>query len=212
MAADPQDLCTVAQVREHEQISDATDTSQDAIVQSLITAASVAIMQYVPCQFKAVDGDASDGVGVARDFRYDGGGVLGFGKHALRSLTSVQIDVDGAAPSPTTLTADDYRLQPLSKEWGVWRGIHLRGFPVADRRAGRDHPTYRVVRVTGDWGFASIPEPVERACVLTVLFMLRGTSQFQGGEFGGLDMPGNDRVAIPGVAKRLLDPWRRRAF
>lgn len=212
MAADARDLCTVAQVRAHEQISDATDTTQDALIQSLITDASVAIMRYVPVNFIETDGDNSDGAGVARDFRYDGGGVLPLGRHALQSLDSMVIDVDGASPVTTTLDADDYRLMPLGKTDGVWREVHLRGFGVPGKSAARAWPTFRVVRITGDWGFPEVPEPVQRACVLTVLFMLRGTSQFAGAEFGGIDMPGNDRVGIPGAAKRLLDPWRRRAF
>jgi hypothetical protein len=212
MAADPRDLCTLAQVRLHEQISNAEDEAQDELIQELITSSSVSLMEYAQCNFVEVDGDEEDGAGVARDFRYDGRGVMMFGRHALRTLASMQIDVDGASPDPTTLTASDYRLQPVSKRDGVWRGVHLRGFPVAPESGARDWPSYRVVRVTGDWGFAAIPTPVERACILTTLFMLRGTSQFAGAEFGGDAMPGNDRVAIPGSARRLLDPWRRRAI
>lgn len=200
-----QDLTTLEQVREHLQISDATDTSQDDLIADLITVASDALMRYAQREFKTT---ASNGT--ARDFRYDGRGVLSLAPFDLNSVDSIQIDYEGVSPSPTTLTADDYRLHPLDARDGVYNRIHLLGYRVK-RIEGGVHPEYRVVRVTGDWGFPSVPKPVERATIIMVAYMLRNTSQWMGDEFGVDATLDAARVSVPGICKRLLDPYRTRA-
>jgi hypothetical protein len=200
-----QDLTTLAQVREHMQISDASDTAQDALIGDLITVASDALMRYAQREFKT-----TASAGTARDFRYDGRGVLSLAPFDLQTLTSVQIDYEGVTPSPTTLTADDYRLHPLDKRDGVWNRLHLRGFKVA-RSEGAVHPEYRVVRVTGNWGFPTVPTTVERATIIMVAYMLRNTSQWMGDEFGVDASLDAARASIPPICKRLVDPFRTRA-
>lgn len=201
------DLTTLANVRAHMQISDATDTTQDTLISSLITAASVALSEYAQREF-----NSAAAAETARDFRYDGRGVMSLAPYDLNTIDSVQIDVDGASPSPTTLTADDYRAMPIGKPNGVWHSMHLRGFTVGESTSAAKYPTFRVVRITGDWGFPSVPAPVERACILTVVWMLTHSSQHMGDEFG-MNVPfTGERLAIPGAAKRLLDPYRRRGF
>lgn len=199
-------LTILASVREHLQISDATDTDQDDLIETLIAAASAKIADYAQREF------ASDASGtVSRDFRYNGRGVLSLAPYDLRTLTSVQIDVDGASPTPLTLTADEYRALPLSKRDGVWHTLHLRGHSVASPTSDTDHPVFRVVRVAGVWGMPAVPAPVETAANVTVAYWLRETSQWMGSALAqdaGMDAA---RMALPPLVKQLLDPYRKRS-
>lgn len=201
------DLTTLASVREHLQISDAADTDQDALINTLIDAASAKIADYAQREF------ASDAVGeVSRDFRYNGRGVLSLAPYDLRTLTSVKIDVDGANPVPLTLTADDYRTLPLSKRDGVWHSLQLRGLDVASRSSDTTYENFRVVRVTGTWGYPTIPAAVKSACNITVAYWLRETSQWMGTAMGSDDTDITRRAALPPIVKQMLDPYRKRAI
>lgn len=200
------DLTTLASVRRHAQISDDADTDQDELFNDLIPAVSDAIMEYAQREF------ASDAEGsTSRDFRYDGRGVLSLSPFDLRTLTSVQIDVDGANPVPITLDADDYRLMPLHKKDGVWHTLHLRNHAVPPSSSSTDYPVFRVVRVTGEWGYPEVPSKVERAANITTLWWARETSQYMGTALGDDASMMAGRLALPPIVKQMLDPYRKRA-
>lgn len=199
------DLTDTASVREHLQITDATDTTQNALIATLITAASTAIHSYCQREFATDAGTGS----VARKFRYNGNGVLPLAPWDARSITSVVIDTDGTNPDNITLTADEYRALPLGATHGVYHTLHIRGRGVSSG-SSTPWPTYRQVTVTGTWGFASVPAPVELACILTVAYWLRETSQHVGQVFGEETSFDAARASIPAIAKRLLDPYRVR--
>ena len=195
-----QDLTTKAEVKEHLGIA-ASNTDHDDLLDDLVTAASDAIMRYAQREFVTTTAGST-----ARDFRYNGRGFLNLAPWDLRSVESVVIDVDGVSPDSTTLDADDYRLMPVHKPDGVYTHLQLRGFEISESSSHARYEPFRVVRVTSStWGFASVPKPVERACIITVAWLKRSTGDMMGDEMG-IDAPfTGDRLAIPGArqGKRL---------
>jgi hypothetical protein len=193
------DLTTVAAVRAFLQ-KQTIDVAQDAVIATFITAASVEIMRQYSREF------APATTAVSREFEYEGGGFLSFGAYDLRALTAVLIDVD-ETPS-TTLVATEYRLFPRPARDGVYTALRLAPYIFGSRTRWQQ----RLVRVTGDWGFASVPQPVEQACVATVATWLRRDVQAFSSTFnideGRVERP----EALPAQAVRLLDPYRREAY
>lgn len=196
-----QDLASLAAVREHLQISDAGDTDSDALIGSLISVASDAITNYTQRRFQPAETAA------AKSFAYDGRGVVHVAPFVLRSVSQVRIDTD--EDSPTTLDSDEYALRPLGTIDGVFTRVHLFGFTVV-RSDAHAYPQERVVEITGDWGYSSVPEPVERACILTVSAMLARTSAR--GQFMDSEVSPGSGPSLPGMAKSLLEPYRVRVF
>lgn len=201
--SDTYQLTTLESFREHAQISDATDTAQDALIETLIDSVSHAIMVYTSREF--VPPGSSP---VARSFRYNGGGVLDLSPYDVQSVTQVRVDTDTS--NPTTLSADEYRLAPLPCPDGVYQQIHLRSVRVGPTTT-EQFPVYRVVEVTGVWGFTAVPKNVELAANITIQYVLRTTSQFMSDEFEQTAGLAGSRLIIPGAARDLLAPYRRRA-
>lgn len=196
-------LTTLESFREHAQISDATDTAQDALIETLIDSVSHHIIVYTNREFVPPDPATK-----AREFRYNGGGVLDLAPYDARTITQVRIDTDTS--SPTVLTSDQYRKVPITNTDGVYTHLHLRGVNIP-LTTTEQHPVYRVVEVTGTWGFEAVPKNVELATNITIQYVLRTTSQFMSDEFEGAAGLAGARFALPGAARDLLAPYRRRA-
>jgi hypothetical protein len=192
-----QDLTTLAAVREHLQISDEDDTASDDLLESLITAASDAVVNYTQRRFLPAETAAS------KDFLYAGRGVVSLAPYVARSVTSVVIDP--TEDNPTTLTAAQYQARPLSTIDAVFTRLIIKGFGVEAVNTSA-WPQERVVRVTGNWGYTAVPSPVERACVLTVAAMFAQTAIR--GSFFEQDAPSMNAPALPGMARALLSPYR----
>jgi hypothetical protein len=200
---DTYQLTSLESFREHAQISDATDTAQDALIETLIDSVSHAIQIYTSREFVPPGSTA-----VARSFRYNGGGVLELSPYDVRSVTQVRVDTD--TDNPRTLASSEYRLAPLPAPDGVYQQLHLRTVRVGPTTT-EQYPVYRVVEVTGVWGFAAVPKNVELAANITLQYVLRTTSQYMSDEFDQTAGLAGARVVIPGAARDLLAPYRRRA-
>lgn len=196
-------LTDLESFREHAQISDATDTAQDALIETLIESVTHAIMVYTSREFVPPGTDP-----VARVFRYNGGGVLDLSPYDVRSVSQVRVDTDTA--NPTTLDASEYRLAPLPCPDGVYQQLHLRSVTVGPTTT-EQFPVYRVVEVTGIWGFVAVPKNVQLAANITIQYVLRTTSQYMSDEFDTTAGMAGARIVIPGAARDLLAPYRRRA-
>lgn len=160
------DLTTPAAVRAFLQVPSG-ETEQDAITATLISAASRAIMRHTQREF------APPATGKTREFENpaaracrDGLTVdtstafLDLAPYDLRAFTSA----DGSSDDGVSWTAIDrtsIRLYPRPAADGVYTALRLSSV------------SYDLVRVTGDWGWDSVPEDVEQACVLTVAVWLR---------------------------------------
>jgi hypothetical protein len=194
------DLCTLADVSQFLQ-KPVADTGQDAVISSLITAASRAIGTYCNRQFTS-EGTASHVYSV----KFNGyrRGYVDLVPHDLQSATSVKLDTDQAAP--TTLTADEYRLLPKSQSGdGVFTYMLLQPYGLA----GSLRWPEREVTITGTWGFPSVPEDVKQACVVTVTtWMRRDVSAFS--TTYSLDESRVERPeALPSAVRALLSQYMR---
>lgn len=103
-------------------------------------------------------------------------------------------------------THTDYQTLPVGQYSPILGAVPITSlrltttlFPVPTRRVG-------LVKVTGVWGWASVPTPVKRACATLALDMVKDPTAAFGavtGDFGVLRIRTNPRVMS------LLDPFRR---
>lgn len=118
----------------------------------------------------------------------------------LRVATAITRDPDGTA---TALTAGtDYTAIPTSPQHGVITALELTA-PAGETDA--------VVEITGSWGFAAVPEPVQRACIETVRAITRadpGGWSAVGGDGRPVEPMPQGTYAIPASAHRWLGPYR----
>lgn len=157
------DLTTVAKVNAYLQ---QTDTTQDALEQVLITAASRLMMRDFEREWAPTATAATRTFEVEIDER---GGTLNLAPYDLRTLTTLKIDTD--TPTPITLSSDEYRLRPVPNPLGVYDRIAVKPLTRIARRV--EWPR-RQMTVLGDWGFATIPEEVEFWCNVQVGAWLPG--------------------------------------
>lgn len=188
------DLTTLNAVRTFMQKSD-SDTEQDALLSLLIPAASRTICQWTGRQFAPAETNAT------HSFIWDGSDRVYFTPYDLRSATLAQLDTD--IGSPLTLTTADYRLEPLNGADGVYTGFSI-GSTVANTPGAR-----RLLTVTGDWGFPTVPVDVQHACNVTVKWWIENdVSAFSSGFDANTDQFTRGR-ALPDGIKDMLSAYRR---
>lgn len=154
------DLCSVADVRSLMQV-DAGDVEQDLIIQTLISAASRAISRYCEQEFAPATSS------VARTFEFTAESLfVDLAPYSLRAVSQVRVDTDLTA---TVVDPQFYRLYPQPAPLGVYTALRL--FPFGP--SGWQKWRKRLVEITGDWGFASVPEDVSLAAQITVMTWLR---------------------------------------
>lgn len=158
----PVDLTDLAAVRAFLQ-QPAGDVAQDAVIGTLITAASREIQRVFGREFAPVSGTVTRQLELdVRKARCE------LASYDLRTAVTVKIDADTA--NPTTLSAGtDFRLLPVSKPDGVWTAIRFFQLP---RTAGASCER-RVLEITGTWGFPSVPDEVKHWANVTVAEWLR---------------------------------------
>lgn len=158
----PADLTDLAAVRAFLQ-QPAGDVAQDAVIGTLITAASREIQRVFSREFAPVAGTPSRQLELdVRQARCE------LSPYDLRSASTVKIDADTANPT-TLVEGTDYRLLPVGKEHGTWTAIRFFQLPTV-RSASCHH---RVVEITGTWGFPAVPDEVKHWTNVTVSEWLR---------------------------------------
>jgi hypothetical protein len=168
------DYATTAELKAHLRI---TDTADDTAVASAVTAASRAIDHECNRQFGA------ESVAVARTYTYDPCLYLeGSPAIAIDDLSSstgliVALDEDDTAGYATTITiGTDFTLWPYnaSRDGKPWTHLLTRG-PSQYR-----FPRYpNSIRVTGIFGWLSVPPVVKTACLIQAArFFVRRDAAF----------------------------------
>lgn len=196
------DLCTLSEVRSFLQ-KQSTDTGQDAIISSLITRASMAIMRYADREF------APASTSTVRKFEWHPGApFVDLAPYDLRTVTLLRLDSDQT--TSTTLSTDEYRLWPRPNRDGTYQAIRLR--PTSVVSPSWQFPDIREVEVTGTWGFAAIPEDVKDTCIKTVSIWLRRDVAAFSTTFNITE----DRVErpefLPQAIARQLDHYKRTIY
>lgn len=158
------DLTDLDNVRAFLQYN-ASDVDQDDVINDMITAASRAILEEFEREFApTTDGDVRRFVFDLREPR------LALSPWDLRAATSVVLNPQESGG--TALTEwDHYELAPYPAKHGVFTGIDFLT-PISLSSSTR-RTTRCVVDVTGDWGFASVPEDVAHWCKVTAAEWLR---------------------------------------
>lgn len=201
LGANAIDLCVLADVKLAVGI---TTTTDDTLIQELITAASRTIMSRFQREFAPVS------TSTTRRFRVDGT-IVDLAPYDLQVVSGagVVLDPDG---TPTSLTAiTDYKLKPRPTMSGTYYKLHIADSRYLWSQTVQDYG-YAEVDITGTWGFASIPSDVARAAAITAgAWIDRGADVIAAMD----NTVRNDGTtmatswAIPAAAYRLLQPWAR---
>lgn len=196
------DLCTLSEVRSFLQKPN-TDTGQDAIISSLISRASLAIMRYCDREF------APATTAAVRKFEWHPNSpFVDLAPYDVRTVTLLRLDSDQS--SPTTLTTDEYRLWPRPSRDGTYQALRLR--PTSIVSPSWQFPDVREVEVTGNWGFTAIPEDVKHTALVTVATWLRRDVA----AFSQTFNLSEDRVErpefLPSAIARQLDQYKRTIY
>lgn len=129
----------------------------------------------------------------------------------LVSVSEVATDDDESGNYSTIWDASDYRLLTVDGTQSVTAGPEQQPYASIRAVGGRRFPVQRtngprdLVRVTGTWGWPTIPEPVRRACLIIAgeLWKMKdapfGVAGF--GDFGFI------RVRNNPIARRLLEGY-----
>lgn len=190
------DLISLADAKEALGVK-ADSTGRDDVISAAITAASDLITREYEREFTAT-ADATRRFAVRDDW-------VDLAPYDLRTITTVTLDPDDTATALTEGT--DYQTHPFPQRDGVATAIELLTTtrPVVTGRL--------IIEIEGSWGFASVPEPVARACVETVRAITRadpgGWSAVAGTDGRPMDPSPQGTYAIPAAARRWLDPYRR---
>lgn len=188
------DLTTKAAYKAATGISSG-DTSSDAEIDAAIAAASGLISAEYQREFTPTATATRE---VAADGRW-----VDLTPYDLRTVTSITLDPSGAA---RVLTAGEYQRHPFPAVDGVATALELLVDPPTV--TGR-----LIVSISGAWGFAVVPTPVERACIDTVRSMLQrdpgNWMQVTAADGQGMAATPQGTYAIPASARRWLDPYRR---
>jgi hypothetical protein len=189
-------LCTLGQVREFMQ-KKSTDTVQDSLLSSQINRVSKAIIRWCEREFAPATN------GLARSFDVDPAfeGRVVLVPYDLRAVTSMAISYSSG--SPQTLTTIDYELRPRPAIDGVYGEVRLAAAPYATRL----RPT---LTITGDWGFAAVPDDVVEAAIIATVDSMRTEIAAYSvvNEVGG-ETRFERGAALPAKVKDLLAPYRR---
>lgn len=208
------DLCTIADVKTELEIS--SDTSRDSVIQTVITGVSRAIHEMVEREFKT----ESSGETTRRFEVRNGSYVVDLNPYDLRSASGLTITLHPESSTPYTLTATtEYRLVPTQPKW-TYEAVHVSP-QVAQMHTGETTRRFGVTLVdvtSSSWGFASVPEDVKRAAIISVAANLdRRLDAFGLAANDLVDMDAGVQpvrqmaFSIPMAALVLLNPYRRSA-
>lgn len=187
--------CTLAQLK---QVLRITDTVDDVMFEARISEASRVIDDYCNRRFYA------DSSATARLFAAAESTTVVVDDISTTTGLVVKTDSNGDGTYATTLTAADFQTEPLN---AISRGVPITRiittasgrFPTATAPAG--------VEVTAKWGWPSVPQPVQSACVILAgRLVKRGDSLLGVAGFG--DLGAITVRSIDPDVQRMLAPYR----
>ena len=189
--------CTPAEVEAQISLTGGASASRVALIPQCIDDAEAWIDNICGRSFSKSPSETVEG-------RPDGADRRVFPAGDLVSAASVETREDRNSPW-TALSANDWTL------WRPWRRARLRTpvFPAQGVMLFADCPPFpsrpepeTTVRVTGVFGWASVPDPVRRACILRAAYL---TLQLAGpGHSAGAFEPS----AMPSMAGTMAEPLR----
>ena len=189
--------CTLAELKSALRITDSTD---DTLLESAIESASRRIDGYTGRFFYQT---ASTAIPMYPYDEY----LLVFPNDVATTTITIKIDSEANGTYATTLTqGTDYVLQPrnvpiYSRPYESARMVGGATFPLFTL------PSFETVQVTTVWGWASIPDDVNQACILLAMRQFARLNAALG-VVGFADMAITVRAVDPDV-RDLLSPYRK---
>jgi len=189
--------CTLAELKSALRITDSTD---DTLLESAIESASRRIDGYTGRFFYQT---ASTAIPMYPYDEY----LLVFPNDVATTNVTIKIDSQANGTYATTLTqGTDYVLQPrnvpiYSRPYESARMVGGATFPLFTL------PSFETVQVTTVWGWASIPDDVNQACILLAMRQFARLNAALG-VVGFADMAITVRAVDPDV-RDLLSPYRK---
>lgn len=169
---DPRDLATVADVKNLMQKTGANAGSQDTLIQTLITRASIKIMRDYGREFVPGGPNSEPFLNATRTFEYawgdqfPGEAFVDFCPYDLQKTPAPVIYADTDQTAPVTLSVDEWRLWPQPPSQGVFMAVKVLPLNMSIGLIGWRK---RQITATGNWGFPSVPFEVTQAAAETVI-------------------------------------------
>lgn len=205
------DLCTTSDVKTELEIG--SDTSRDTMIASVVTGVSRAIHSLCEREFR------TESVGsTTRRFEVsDGNYFIDLAPFDLNASSGLTVTIHPTGTSYTLTANTEYLLEPANKTW-TYQGIRVSPW-VAQMHVGETPRRFGITLVdvtSSSWGFASVPEDVKRAAIISVCANIdRRLDAYSLAANDLVDMDAGIRPArqpafsIPMAALVLLNPYRR---
>lgn len=188
--------CTLADVKAALRITDSVD---DALIENSINSASRMIDQYCNRYFYSTSANE------VRYYKANDGFVCWIDD--AQSISSLETSATDPLIFDTTWQAGDYQLLPANR-WANGAYYPITGITATDNYLFPVWADMALVKVTGQFGWASIPEPIKFACIIQASRLFKRLESPLG--VAGVSDMGIMRVgySIDGDVAQLINPFR----
>lgn len=147
--------CTLAEIKDDDVLNYESSSAHDTILETVIEAVSRAIDNYTGRRFYS----ASE----TRYYTAEQGDILFIDDLSTASGLALLTDEDGDRTYETTWATTDYDLMPHNASTN---GHPFNMIETTPNGVNTFPGTKKGVKITGTFGWAAVPKPVNRACVL----------------------------------------------
>jgi len=162
-----------------------TDTVDDVVMQGVLDSVSRWIDRYSDRHFWR---DGAIGTEVARTFAACRAWRVNIDDLVPGTVTTLKTDITGDGTFETTWSASDYQLLPVNRPndepFNAVEAVAGLRFPIRATAGSRGNR----IEITGIWGWATVPDTVQQACLLQASRVLKRRYSPEGvagfGEFG----------------------------
>jgi hypothetical protein len=188
--------CTLADVKAALRI---TDTIDDALLENSINSASRMIDQYCNRYFY------SSSAGEVRYYKANDGFVCWIDD--AQSISELKTASTDPLIFDTTWEAGDYQVLPANR-WANGAYYPITGITATDNYLFPVWADMALVKVTGQFGWSSVPEPIKFACIIQASRLFKRLESPLG--VAGVSDIGIMRVGanIDGDVAQLINPFR----
>jgi hypothetical protein len=188
--------CTLADVKAALRI---TDTIDDALLENSINSASRMIDQYCNRYFYSTSANE------VRYYKANDGFICWIDD--AQSISEIKTSATDPLIFDTTWSADDYQVLPANR-WANGAYYPITGITATDNLLFPVWADMALVKVTGQFGWASVPEPIKFACIIQASRLFKRLESPLG--VAGVSDIGIMRVGanIDGDVAQLINPFR----
>lgn len=188
--------CTLADLKAALRI---TDTVDDSLLENSVNAASRMIDQYCNRYFY------STGAGEVRYYQANDGFICWIDD--AQSISEIKTSATDPLIFDTTWASDDYQVLPANR-YSNGAYYPITGLTATDNLLFPVWADMALVKVTGQFGWASIPEPIKFACIIQASRLFKRLESPLG--VAGVSDIGIMRVgsSVDGDVAQLINPFR----